>query len=79
MAQNSLDEFYIWLINECKLTPTHAGSIVSHVRRMLKYNVPIDEDKVRAIMWNKNKYVRRNYVRAMRKYIEYLEWVEMIR
>lgn len=74
---NTLEEFYIWLIQHEKLTCSYAQSIVSHVKRMLRHNVPLDEDVIRSIMWKENKYVRRNYVVAMRKYIRYLEWLEM--
>lgn len=76
MHSDDYDNFYDWLIHHEKLSKSFAGSIVSHVKRLVEYGVPLDEDIVRSILWKESKYMRRNYVNAVRRYKRYLEWVE---
>lgn len=72
-----MDEgFLTWMINVRKLSYSDAQAMYSHVRRLVAYNVALDEDVVRTVLWRESKYMRRNYMRAVRLYNEYLEWVK---
>ena len=73
MHPNDIEEFYMWLVTSRRYSFTYAGSIVSHIKLLIKYGIPLNEDFVRSLLWHENKYLRRNYVKAVREYNRWLE------
>ena len=68
-----MEEFYSWLRNRRKLGHNESLSVVSHVKRLIRYNVLLDEDAIRTLLWHESKYMRRNYLYAFRLWKQFVE------